>query len=71
VEDPTRWIKEASVDAEGLSSVSSLVYGLGAIALIGALVGGAFFLRGRGESEEEKAWNQSQGGLPGMPPMGG
>jgi hypothetical protein len=71
VEDPTRWIKEASVDAEGLSSVSSLVYGLGAIALIGALVGGAFLLRGRSESDEEKAWNQTQGGFPGMPPVGG
>jgi hypothetical protein len=71
VEDPTRWIKEASADTEGLSSVSPLVYGFGALVVIAALVGGAFFLRGRSESEEEKAWNQSQGGLPGMPPMGG
>jgi hypothetical protein len=71
VEDPTRWIKEASADTEGLSSVSPLVYGFGALVVIAALVGGAFFLRGRSGNEEEKAWNQSQGALPGMPPMGG
>ena len=68
VDDPTRWIKEIEPSSDGLSSGSTLVYGLGGLVLIAALVGGAFFLRGRND-EEQKAY-QSLDGMPSMPPMG-
>jgi hypothetical protein len=69
VDDPTRWIKEASADADGLSSGSGLTYGIGGVLLIAALIGGAFVLRGRNGSEMDKAWDQPDG-MPSMPPMG-
>ncbi|DAC30627.1 MAG TPA: hypothetical protein HA356_07275 [Candidatus Poseidoniaceae archaeon] len=70
VEDPTRWLKEADASSDGLSSGSTLVYGMGGLVLIGLLAGGAFFLRGRSGEDEEKAWAQpNAGGMPPMPSM--
>ena len=69
VDDPTRWIKEIEPSTDGLSSGSTLVYGLGGLVLIAALVGGAFFMRGRNEDGGQKAY-QAPDGMPSMPPMG-
>jgi len=70
VEDPTRWILEKQTSSDSLSSGSAVMYGFGGLILIGALAGGAFFLRGRSADDEQKAWAQpAAGGMPSMPSM--
>jgi hypothetical protein len=47
-----------------------VTYGIGAVLLIAALLGGAFLLRSRNGQDEEKAWTQAApGGMPAMPSM--
>jgi hypothetical protein len=73
--DPLRWIKEPSSSSDGVSSMTTVLFGIGSLLAVGAIVGVVMFLR-KGKSDEEvetKNWSDPSftpmGSMPPMPNM--
>jgi hypothetical protein len=73
--DPLRWIKEPSSSSDGASSMTTVLFGIGSLLAVGAIVGVVMFLR-KGKSDEEvetKNWSDPSftpmGSMPPMPNM--
>lgn len=67
--DPTKWLPEVAGDGGGASSGLGNVAIIGGVVLLIGAVAAVLVLRGRGGSEQDKAWAEAPLGLPPMEGM--